>query len=417
MLRFGADVCTLAVVKPTRPVVEALESVIDAARSVLRDFEPELVPAAVLKVAKYSGKRLPPPYARSLVTELDENEWLRDKVTDALIEADPDSDDLRLAAAGLFLHRPDDWEERFMQIVSEREDSQAGSQAAGLEQTIEKLKSSLEAARAKERKARLALAETRSEADRRVKEAKAAADAARAQAVAPSVDLKSALEEARVQIEQLRAGLTEADGRIDSLKHMLLKARRVERDDSDDSGPSIWQTGDSLGMAKMLDEVMVAMRPRSTSGDAVAGSPEALVIPDGIRPDQADAITWMLQQERPVTLVVDGYNVAYLLDASRYSTPELRERVRDGLNRLRRLAKGPLPVVLVFDSKEESCKIPGPVETRFVPVADDEVVRLAAELSGDVIVVSTDREVRERAELNGAIALWSDALVGWMRGR
>ncbi len=370
-----------------------------------------------MKVAKYSGKRLPPPYARSLVIELDENEWLRDKVTDALIEADPDSDDPRLAAAGFFLHRPDDWQERFMQIVAEREDSQAGSQAAGLEQTIEKLKSNLDAARAKERRARQALAETQSEADRRVKEAKAAAEAARAQAAAPSEDLQSALEEARVQIERLKAGLSEADGRIDSLKHLLLKARRVEREDSEDSGPRIWQTGDALGMAKMLDEVMVAMRPRSRSGDEIAGSPEALVIPDGIRPDQADAITWMLQQERPVTLVVDGYNVAYLLDASRYSTPELRERVRDGLNRLRRLAKGPLPVVLVFDSKEESCTIPGPVETRFVPVADDEVVRLAAQLSGDVVVVSTDREVRERAEMNGAIALWSDALVGWMKGR
>lgn len=118
-----------------------------------------------------------------------------------------------------------------------------------------------------------------------------------------------------------------------------------------------------------------------------------------------------------MTLVVDGYNVAYQLDESRYSTPELREQVRDGLSRLRRLAKGPLPVVLVFDSKEDVAKIPGPVETRFVPVADDEVVRLAAELSGDVIVISTDREVRERAEYNGAIALWSDALVAWMRGR
>ena len=370
-----------------------------------------------MKVAKHSGKRLPPPYARSLVTELHENDWLRDKVTDALIEADPASEDTRLAAAGLFLHRPDDWEERFSQIVAEREDSQAGSQAANLEQTIEKLKSSLDAAKSKERKARQALAETQSEADKRVKEAKAVAEAARMAAAAPSADLEKSLDEAGAEINRLRTSLIEADGRIDSLKHMLLKARRMERDDSDGTTPSIWQTGDSLEMAKMLDDVMVAMRPRSTSGDAATGTAEALVVPDGIRPDQADAINWMLQQDRPVTLVVDGYNVAYQLDESRYSTPELREQVRDGLSRLRRLAKGPLPVVLVFDSKEDVAKIPGPVETRFVPVADDEVVRLAAELSGDVIVISTDREVRERAEYNGAIALWSDALVAWMRGR
>ena len=390
---------------------------IETARSVLRDFEPEQVPATLMKVAKHSGKRLPPPYARSLVTELHENDWLRDKVTDALIEADPASEDTRLAAAGLFLHRPDDWESRFSQIVAEREDSQAGTQAANLEQTIEKLKSSLDAAKAKERKARQALAETQSDADKRVKEAKALAEAARMAAAAPSADLEKSLDEADAEINRLRTSLIEADGRIDSLKHMLLKARRMERDDSDGTTPSIWQTGDSLEMAKMLDDVMVAMRPRSTSRDAATGTAEALVVPDGIRPDQADAINWMLQQERPVTLVVDGYNVAYQLDESRYSTPELREQVRDGLSRLRRLAKGPLPVVLVFDSKEDVAKIPGPVETRFVPVADDEVVRLAAELSGDVIVISTDREVRERAEYNGAIALWSDALVAWMRGR
>ncbi|MFW2340771.1 MAG: hypothetical protein ACN4GK_12015 [Acidimicrobiia bacterium] len=403
--------------KPTRPVVEALDSVIETARSVLRDFEPEQVPATLMKVAKHSGKRLPPPYARSLVSELHENDWLRDKVTDALIEADPASDDTRLAAAGLFLHRPDDWESRFSQIVADREDSQAGSQAANLEQTIEKLKSSLDAAKAKERKARQALAETQSDADKRVKEAKALAEAARMEAAAPSAGLEKSLDEADAEINRLRTSLIEADGRIDSLKHMLLKARRMERDDSDGTTPSIWQTGDTLEMAKMLDDVMVAMRPRSTSRDAATGTAEALVVPDGIRPDQADAINWMLQQERPVTLVVDGYNVAYQLDESRYSTPELREQVRDGLSRLRRLAKGPLPVVLVFDSKEDVAKIPGQVETRFVPVADDEVVRLAAELSGDVIVISTDREVRERAEYNGAIALWSDALVAWMRGR
>jgi rRNA-processing protein FCF1 len=73
--------------------------------------------------------------------------------------------------------------------------------------------------------------------------------------------------------------------------------------------------------------------------------------------------------------------------------------------------------VLVFDSKEEEAKIPGLVEVRFVASADDEIVRLAAGLPGDVVVISTDREVRERAEHNGAIALWSDALVSWMRSR
>jgi hypothetical protein len=404
-------------VKPTRTIIEVLEPVLESARSVMRDFEPEQVPAALLKVAKHSGKRLPPPYARSLFTELHENEWLRDKVTDAMIEADALSDDARLAAAGLFLHRPDDWEDRFTALVADHEDSQAGSKAANLQQTVGKLKANLEAAKEKERKARAALVEARADADRRVKEARAAAGAARTEAAAPTADLESALSSARTEIEHLKVDLVEADGRIDSLKSMLLKARRMERDGSDEAGPSVWRTGDPLDMAKTLDNMMMAMRPSTSDTGIASAATTALTVPDGIRPDQVDAINWMLHQERPVTLVVDGYNVSHELDPSRASTPELREQVRDGLNRLRRLAKGPLPVVVVWDSKEEAAKIPGPVETRFVANADDEVVRLAADLPGDVIVISTDREVRERAEHNGAVALWSNALVEWMRSR
>ena len=403
--------------KPTRTIVEVLEPVLEAARSVMRDFEPEQIPAALLKVARHSGKRLPPPYARSLVGELDQNEWLRDKVTDAFIDADASSDDLRLAAAGLFLHRPDDWEGRFTELVADHEESQAGSKAANLQQTVGKLKTNLEAAKEKERKARVALAEARAEADRRVKEARAAAGAARTEAAAPTADLESALEAATTEIERLKVDLVEADGRIDSLKTMLLKARRMERDGSEESGPSVWRTGDPLDRAKTLDYMMLAMRPGPGQTGIESRAVAALAVPDGIRPDQVDAIRWMLHQERPVTLVVDGYNVSYELDPSRARTPELREQVWDGLARLRRLAKGPLPVVLVWDSKEGESKIPGPVETRFVDNADDEVVRLAAELPGDVIVISTDREVRERAEHNGAVALWSEALVSWMRSR
>ena len=216
---------------------------------------------------------------------------------------------------------------------------------------------------------------------------------------------------------QLKRDLVEADGRIDSLKAMLLKERRADRWEGEGRGPQVWRTGDPLETAKMLDDIMIAMRPRTSGSDRLGEGLTSLVVPNGIRPDQADAIRWMMVQERPVTLVVDGYNVSFQLDESRFSTPELRDQVRDGLTRLRRLAKGPLPVVLVFDSSEEETTFPGPIETRFVRSADDEIVRLAAGLPGDVIVVSTDREVRERAELNGAIALWSDALVAWMRSR
>ncbi|MDH5371379.1 MAG: NYN domain-containing protein [Acidimicrobiia bacterium] len=403
--------------KASNALANLLEPALEATRRVLRDLEPEEIPAALLKVARASGRRLPPPYARSLVAELDGNDWLRDKATDAMVDADPDSDDSRLAAAGLFLHRPEDWEARLAALLADHEEVEAGSEVAALQQTVARMKAAAEAAKEKERKARTALVDARTQAEKKIKEARAAAEAARSAAAEPSADLAKARQDSAAQIDRIKADLIEADGRIDSLKSMLLKARRMERGGVDDPGPSVWRTGDPLDMAKMLDNLMVAMRPSSTDAGFAGESAAALEVPDGIRPDQADAIRWMLHQERPVTLVVDGYNVSFQLDESRFSTPELRDQVREGLTRLRRLAKGPLPVVLVFDSSAEEATFPGPIETRFVRSADDEIVRLAAGLPGDVIVVSTDREVRERAELNGAIALWSDALVAWMRNR
>ncbi len=402
----------------SKALLNLLEPVLDAALRVLRDLEPEAVPAPVRKVAGYTGKkRMPPPYARSLYVELDGNDWLREKVTDAMVEADPDADDLRMAAAGLFLHRPDGWQDRFDELLADQEENRLGSEVASLEQTLERMKISLEASREKERRVRGALEDLRAETEKKLKEFRAAADAARASAAEPTTELQRAVDRGEAEIARLREELREADARVDSLKTMLLRERRVEREGFEGSTPAVWTTGDALERARLLDEVMAAMRPRTTGAEIGVHGPGALDIPDGIRPDQIDAIRWMLQLERPVTLVVDGYNVSFQLDESRFSTPDLRDRVREELVRLRRLAAGPMPVVLVFDSSEEEATIPGPVEVRFVPSADDEIVRLAAQLPGDVVVVSTDREVRERAEMNGAIALWSDALVGWMKGR
>lgn len=403
--------------KPTRSVVEVLEPVLDAARAVLRDLEAEEVPAGVVKVARHSGKKLPPPYARRLVAELDENDWLRDKVTDRVIDADPDADDRRLGAAGLFLHRPDGWESRFSALVDEQESTQAGSRAAGLEQEVARLTTALEVAKDKEKKARQAADRARADADRRVKELRAALDSARSESPGASADLADALASAEADVARLRSELTEADGKIDSLKQMLLKARRSESVSEGGGGPSVWQSSDPLDKAKLLDEVMTAMRPGVVAPGGPGPAAAPLQIPEGVRPDQIDAIHWLLQQNQPLTLVVDGYNVTYELDPSLATTSDLRERVRDGLTRLRRLARGALPTVLIFDSQEEESVIPGPVEVRFVSSADDEIVRLSSQLAGNIVVVSTDREVRERAEHNGAIALWSESLVEWMRGR
>ena len=277
------------------------------------------------------------------------------------------------------------------------------------------MKSTLSTAKERERRAKAAIEEARSEAERRIKGAKSMVEEVRNAAAAPTEGLRKALENSRADVARLKTSLVEADGRILSLKNMLLKERRTGRDPGEDGEPIVWRSGDPLELARMLDEAMLARRPSTIDSVDRGDSLVDLAVPEGIRPDQVDAVHWMLRQERPVTLVVDGYNVSYQLDPSLAMTPALRDQVKDGLRRLQRLATGPLPIVLVFDSSEEQSTMPGRVEVRFVDSADDEIVRLAATLPGDVIVVSTDREVRERAEHNGAIALWSDALVAWLR--
>ena len=90
--------------------------------------------------------------------------------------------------------------------------------------------------------------------------------------------------------------------------------------------------------------------------------------------------------------------------------------------RLRALARPPRSVTVVYDSQLEGSdgfKVQGVsgVSVRFTAPgssADDVIVGMAAP---GTVVISNDRAVRERSERNGAVALWSEALVAWVRKR
>ena len=93
------------------------------------------------------------------------------------------------------------------------------------------------------------------------------------------------------------------------------------------------------------------------------------------------------------------------------------------LDRLQQVARGPMRVVAVFDSRlgpAGEVPAPGPVEVRFTAEeggADEEIAVLAGALGGARVVVSSDRAVREAAEAAGAMTLWSEALRDWSRRR
>ena len=156
--------------------------------------------------------------------------------------------------------------------------------------------------------------------------------------------------------------------------------------------------------ARLLDELTAALRPAATAGEDEPEPVNVVVsLPAATPPDKADAVDWLLKQTEPLTLLVDGYNLSFLLEApGDFSTADARRGLRRlvaRLARIRRMAMAVLRVIVVFDTRNEpsSGRRRGGIEVRFAASGDDEVVRLAESIDGTVVVVSNDREVRERS--------------------
>ncbi len=188
----------------------------------------------------------------------------------------------------------------------------------------------------------------------------------------------------------------------------------------------MWATRDPLSLARLLDDLAGAVRPDVEQlPHTFDGTAEQhFILARGVAPDGAEAIRWLLTRTTPYSLIVDGYNVTYLLDPHRFQEKDLRDRLNQSLARFRRMAAVSARVIVVYDSTQSggvtTTAGPGGVEVRYGEAghaADDEIVALASALTGDVAVVSTDRTVREASEESGALGLWSEALVEWIGSR
>lgn len=396
------------------PPRTVLEPALDAARRALRELDDDRVPARLRKVAASSARRLPGPFADSLTAALDADPWLRGLALDAWEEADPDDPDGPRAVSALFLARPDGWVARVAERLEGLERAAVAARAeeaerrsVDLEERVRALEARLEEERTRARRREADLRDARQDEMARLSDA--VADLRRRLSAAEAAAAGEAERTAR-----LRSDLAEADARISVLRDRLLRERRAARgtDDHAAGGVGRFGRGDPVETARMLDQLVEAVRP--SSGTSV--SPEEATpvgLPAGTRPDRAEAIEWLLGLGRPSTLVVDGYNVAHALDPD--PGPTVRARVVHALERVRRLADGPVAVVVFWDSADEwGAREAGGVRIRFVPDADAAVVAEAASVSGTVVVVSADREVRERAQASGAVGLWSGALLDWM---
>lgn len=404
--------------------LELLRPALEAARSALRRLDDDDVPARLRKVASYQGGRLPSPLAKSLLTAIDEDEWLREKAVEELAETDGSAPDPQGSAA-LFVLRPPGWEFALGQRVAHFRIEAAGEREADLSHQLELARKREREAKRRWRDARREIARLEQESQdsletarsqlRELRERDRLEDAAHAEAVA-------ALEAARDQAEATRLQQQEA---IADLRTRLRKVdqQRVAAERQIGAAPTEWAGGDAIGLARHLDTLV-----RTVEADPALleftkpPSERQWKLPPGARPDDRNAIDWLMRQPRPFVLLVDGYNVTFRL--SRASDAPARTRLNEELSRFKLQTKTPVAVTVVYDStvtpEVETEPGPGGVRVRFTTAglsADEEIRRLASETDEPVVVISSDREVREGTEASGAIALWSEALIGWIQAR
>jgi hypothetical protein len=369
----------------------------------LRVLDEAHVPPALRRVVAASGKRLPPPLERGLVDHLDRFEWLREKALEQLRSwGDPTRDE----ASTLFLTRTDGWERRIEELADVRDE-------VGAERSLDALDAANARLNGRVIELRQELQQARDEVEQLRQDHRSDAD--RDRLAAANRELRGridgsdrAVSEAQVRIRELELLLAEADRRILELRRRT--QTRAGRPEGSSFAPQVFGVGDPLALAISLDHLIESLARSGEGREPEAVSP-APALPAGTRPDQAPAVDWLLSIARPLTVLIDGYNVGHELGP----TPNaiVRSRVEQVGARLRRMAEGALTVVVYWDSVEDSAgwRSSG-VDVRYVHSADDAIISHAGP---GTVVITSDRAVREAAEAKGAIGLWSQALLSWMQ--
>jgi predicted RNA-binding protein with PIN domain len=394
---------------------------LEAAAKALHELKADQVPADLRRVAR-RPLPLPPPLVASLLKGLDRYDWLREKAAEAWPEADPEASGPDRASA-LLLLRPPGWTAQVAALAAGLGAEQARRADEDLAGQLAKARSEAEEskrrARAEKEKGRQTVRQAQEELERE--------RAARLAVERAPVRAEAAHEEA---LERLRAEIAEHSAERDAARQESRRCREelaeqrraraaAEAQLAEAGGGASWG-GDLVQLARYLDRTAAMARPPVPGGQPAASSrgAPALRLPRRFHPDKREAVDWLVARREAATVIVDGYNLAFTL-AGRGQPAVGRERALMLLDRLRRVARGALRVVVVFDSRLATAVDevrPGPVEVRFAVGeggADGEIVELARELPGERVVVSSDREVRDHAEAAGALAIWSEALADW----
>lgn len=384
--------------------MDLLRPAADGLRRALQRMDEDDVPAVLRPLCDSSARRLPPPLLKRALAELDGSGWLRDEVMaeSHLEEGSPSQ---------LFVARPEGWEDTLKDLVerarkrhleTERTDLERRLQEAlaRVERLEHELKSGTDRVASAERRVRDRL---RGEVE--------AAERARREAEARARDEARQAARTASRNERLAAELEAAEVRIDTLRQLLEKERRVPSPDDHGAPARGWFPGEPVAMAEELDRILIAVRrPAAAEPEPPPVSVETR-LPEGTRPDRPEAVRWLTR--RPFTWLIDGYNVAFQLHDD--PDADTRTRLVAEAGRLAGLAAPGSMVVIVFDSSVDSASLPADRRARVVyaPSADEWIIEHAAE---GTVVVSSDRRVREAAEAAGAVGIWSEAWADWIGG-
>lgn len=383
--------------------MELLRPAADRLRRALQRMDSDDVPPPLRPLAESSARRLPPPLLKRALSELGDSEWLQAEVA-AEGDLTPGS------AEELFVVRPDEWEARLQALVDEvahkrREEdrSELERKLANALKTISRLEEELD-----EGNREVAAAERR------------ARDRLRAQVEAAQRGKTSAEAQARHEaheasrlasrVERLEAELGSADTRVETLRSLLEKERRATPQPKPTGPDRGWFPDDPLEMAEELDRIVTALRlgplepKEGPDGESVDTR-----LPDGIRPDRAEAVRWLMGHR--LRWLIDGYNVAFQVADEPDSVT--RSRLVSAAGRIAALSVPGSMVVIVFDSSVDTSSLPADRRVRVVyaPSADEWIIEHAG---SNTVAVSSDRRVREGAEEAGAVGLWAEALAEWI---
>ena len=376
------------------------------------------------RVAQSTGQRLPAPLEKLLLKEIDQDEWLREQVAEEF-DGSEEGGDPHEQAAALFLLRPDGWEDRLEGIRRDLRDAWNRDRIERYQRRIGELESDLKKWKRDARLANRKAEDSERDADRRVEQAWGEArSTVEPELINTCGRLRRENRRLARRLEKTGAELEETGQRLAEARDDLERERRIEHaPPARSSTLNVWADMDAVEAARQLDEVVQAFFPGPVpiEVEPVPAAEEPLVLPSGVAPNSRQAVEWLIELDRPFTLLVDGYNVtAKMYPPDRFGLPEIRDRLQNDLAELKLRAKGRPRITVVWDSAraiETSAEtLPNGIEVRYTREgwkADDELIDLAGRLGASAAVVSSDREVREEAQRAGSLGLWSEALANW----